>query len=358
MFDTLLSTANSQIAAAGITAPALTIENYSSVLAELIGSLDTESAQKLAYDTAYKTVAATVNSQRDVIAQAVEAEVRKQVTVGVLAAAGIEMSADEYEAAVAAGAIDENVQTAVSSGVAAQMSAMQGTIDANTEAKIAELIEENMQSEEVQSQIAEGVAKAEAGRKSLEALKVQLDSYNTFYQGILSYTKGVDQANSGARQLLGGADSLKSGSSNLAYGASKLRSSTGELKQGADKLRDGSSQLKSGAAQLSSGASNVNSGALQLFGGILAIKDSTPVLIDGIQQLNDASMQLDDGMKKFKAEGIDKIKNAVDSDFKPVVSRLKEIKRVSDNYKTYSGAADGTDSKVEFIIRTDGIEAQ
>ena len=65
-----------------------------------------------------------------------------------------------------------------------------------------------MNSEEVQSQIQAGVAKAQAGRKSLQALKTQLDSYNTFYQGVLSYTAGVDQANEGAQQILAGTYTL------------------------------------------------------------------------------------------------------------------------------------------------------
>ena len=35
------------------------------------------------------------------------------------------------------------------------------------------------------------------------------DSYNTFYQGVLSYTAGVDQANEGAQQILAGTYTLK-----------------------------------------------------------------------------------------------------------------------------------------------------
>ena len=59
-----------------------------------------------------------------------------------------------------------------------------------------------------------------------------------------------------------------------------------------------------------------------------------------------------------KTDGVDKIKKAIDSDLKPVAKRLKEIKRVSDNYNTYSGAAKGTDSKVNFIFKTDGIKSE
>ena len=356
MFDTLLNAANTQIAAAGISAPALTIDNFDAVLQSLIDSLDTESAEKLAYDTAYKTVSATVNSQREVIAQAVEAAVRKQVTEGVLAGAGLSMSAEEYDAAVAAGSIPDETAAQISAAIGAQMSGMQGVIESNTEAKITELIEQNMTSDEVQAQIAEGVKKAQAGRESLIALKQQLDSYNQFYQGILSYTAGVDQANSGAQQILGGTYDLKSGTSDLANGAYALKNGTSELKDGTAQLKNGSSQLKNGASELTNGAGALNSGAAQLFDGIGQLKNATPALIDGIKQLNDGSMQLDEGMKKFKAEGVDKIKKAVNDDLKPVAQRLKEIKRVSDNYKTYSGAAEGMDSKVSFIFKTDGVE--
>lgn len=356
VFDTLLNAANTQIAAAGISAPALTIDNFDAVLQSLIDSLDTESAEQLAYDTAYKTVSATVNSQREVIAQAVEAAVRKQVTEGVLAGAGLSMSAEEYDAAVAAGSIPDETAAQISAAIGAQMSGMQGVIESNTEAKITELIEQNMNSDEVQAQIAEGVKKAQAGRESLIALKQQLDSYNQFYQGILSYTAGVDQANSGAQQILGGTYDLKSGTSDLANGAYALKNGTSELKDGTAQLKNGSSQLKNGASELTNGAGALNSGAAQLFDGIGQLKNATPALIDGIKQLNDGSMQLDEGMKKFKAEGVDKIKKAVNDDLKPVAQRLKEIKRVSDNYKTYSGAAEGMDSKVSFIFKTDGVE--
>lgn len=45
MFNTLLSTADTQIAAAGLTADKLTIKNYDSVLEGLISSLSDENAQ-------------------------------------------------------------------------------------------------------------------------------------------------------------------------------------------------------------------------------------------------------------------------------------------------------------------------
>lgn len=370
VFNTFLSTADAQIAAAGLTAEKLTIENYASVLNKLIASLSDENAQKYAYNTALNTVTSTVNSQKDVIRQGVENAVRKQVTESVLAAAGYSMTLEQYDAAVAAGQIPEEAQAQISSAVSSKMTAMQSTVDTNTESQIASLIEQNMNSEEVQAQIAEGVAKMTGGRKSLEALKTQLDSYNTFYNGIIEYTSGVDKASSGAKDILNGtgnlkrgtgelkngANQLKEGTSSLSSGATQLKSGTGTLKNGAGELKSGSSQLNNGAKTLDSGAKTLDSGVSELANGIFTLKSGSGALIDGVTQLKDGSMTLNTGMKEYKEQGIDKLKKAADGDIKSLVERIKAVADVSKNYKSYSGISDGADGKVDFIFKTDGIE--
>lgn len=365
VFNTLLSTADTQIAAAGLTADKLTIKNYDSVLEGLISSLSDENAQKLAYNTALETVTATVNSQKDVIRTAVEATVRKSVTEQVLAAAGLGMTADQYDAAVAAGQVSEEVQAQVSTAVSTQMStsAVQATIDSNTETQIQSLIETNMNSEEVQSQIQAGVAKAQAGRKSLQALKTQLDSYNTFYQGVLSYTAGVDQANEGAQQILAGTYTLKDGTGSLVSGAgqlkngsSSLKSGTSELKSGTSTLKDGTSSLKSGVKTLKNGTSSLSDGTKSLFEGVGTLKDGSAALVDGVKQLNDGAMTLSKGMKKFKEEGIDSIVDAANGDVKDIIDRFKAVQKASKKYNNYSGISDDMNGKVDFIYKTDSIE--
>ena len=355
VFDTLLSTAGTQIAAAGLPAQDLTIGNYNAVLQGLTAQLDDSAVRKLAYDTALKTVSATVNSQRDVIRTAVEAEVKKQVTNGVLAAAGLGLDSDSYEAAVAAGQISEAVQQQIAAGVTSQMANMDGTIETQTDAQLQSLIETNMQGEEVQSQINAALEKAAAGRASLQALETQLDSYNTFYQGVISYTEGVDRANAGAQQILGGTVTLKDGTGDLAYGASQLKDGTGTLAGGAYQLKNGSGDLKNGTAQLRDGTLALDNGALELFNGIGTLKNGTDTLLDGVRQLKDGSMQLDEGLKKFKKEGVDVIVDAVNGDLKNLRDRFKAMLQVSENYKSFSGIADDTDGKVDFIFKTDSI---
>lgn len=365
VFNTLLSTADTLIATSGLTADKLTIKNYDSVLEGLISSLSDENAQKLAYNTALETVTATVNSQEDVIKTAVEATVRKSVTEQVLAAAGLGMTADQYDAAVATGQVSEEVQAQVSTAVSTQMStsAVQAAIDSNTASQIQSLIETNMNSEEVKSQIQAGVAKAQAGRKLLQALKTQLDSYNTFYQGLLSYTAGVDQANEGAQQILAGTYTLKDGTGSLVSGAgqlkngsSSLKSGTSELKSGTSTLKDGTSSLKSGVKTLKNGTSSLSDGTKSLFEGVGTLKDGSAALVDGVKQLNDGAMTLSKGMKKFKEEGIDSIVDAANGDVRDIIDRFKAVQKASKKYNNYSGISDDMDGKVDFIYKTDSIE--
>ncbi|MEE1173836.1 MAG: hypothetical protein U0K87_15955 [Ruminococcus sp.] len=370
VFETLLSTADTQIEAAGLTTDKLTINNYSSVLTALIASLSDEKAQELAYQTALSTVTATVNSQSDMIRQGVENAVRKQVTEGVLAAAGLNMTADQYDAAVAAGQIEAEVQAQVSSAVSTQMTGMQGTVDQKTEEQTAALIESNMKSEEVVAQISEGEAKIVSGRNALESLKTQLDSYNTFYQGILQYIDGVDQASTGAKDILGGTDTLKSGTSSLKNGTEKLKDGidslyggAGQLKSGTDTLgsgtealKDGSSKLKSGAVALGEGAKTLDNGMGELLNGINTLSSGSGALTEGVAQLENGSMQLNEGMKEFKEQGVDKLKQAADGDIKSLIERIKAMSKASKSYRSYSGISEDAQGKVDFIFKTDGIE--
>ena len=64
---------------------------------------------------------------------------------------------------------------------------------------------------------ARAVDNAAAGAQSITTLKTQLDSFNTFYQGIINYTYGVDSASAGAYQLADGSDKLKDGTATITF---------------------------------------------------------------------------------------------------------------------------------------------
>lgn len=309
VFDTLLATANSQIDAAGLNVPALTIDNYGSVLDGAITSLDNTNV----YNQALSTVTEAVNTQKGYIRTQVEAAVRQQVSAQVWEAIIQQMKAngmtdemlqsDEIQKQIAA-LCEKNTNEQMES------SEIKATVNEQVELQIQKAISENMASDEVQSKL----AAASAGAQSLISLKSQLDNYNSFYIGLLTYTNGVSQAASGASKLSSGVSSVKSGADQLNKGA-------GELNRGIKKMQDG-----------------------------------MPSLIDGITKLRDGSLQLLDGLTEFDEKGISKIVNVFDGDLGSLMERMKVIKSVSQNYKTFSGISDDMDGQVKFFFRTDGIE--
>ncbi len=363
VFSSLLSMANTQLSEAGLSVPALTIDNYASVLDGVIASLDDTAV----YQAALEQVTATVNANRGMIEEKVteavqaqvEAEVSAQVTAAVqetvtqavheneaqFRAAVIQqalgMTVEEYKAAIEAGLVTQERQDAVNAAVEAAMQAeidarmqreeiqaqinavtqqtvgeqmqsdeIQALIASNTELQVQQAISEAMSSDAVQAQL----SAAAEGAKSVIALKSSLDSYNAFYLGLITYTSGVSSAAAGAN----------------------------ELKTGADALKAGTSELSAGAAEL-----------LQ---GIQTMKDSAPALVDGITQLRDGSMELSDGLKQFNEEGIQKLIEAVDGDLDGLSNRIRVTADVAKHYTSFSGISEDMDGDVKFIYKTDSIE--
>ena len=363
VFSSLLSMANTQLSEAGLSVPALTIDNYASVLDGVIASLDDTAV----YQAALEQVTATVNANRGMIEEKVteavqaqvEAEVSAQVTAAVqetvtqavheneaqFRAAVIQqalgMTVEEYKAAIEAGLVTQEQQDAVNAAVEAAMQAeidarmqreeiqaqinavtqqtvgeqmqsdeIQALIASNTELQVQQAISEAMSSDAVQAQL----STAAEGAKSVIALKSSLDSYNAFYLGLITYTSGVSSAAAGAN----------------------------ELKTGADALKAGTSELSAGAAEL-----------LQ---GIQTMKDSAPALVDGITQLRDGSMELSDGLKQFNEEGIQKLIEAVDGDLDGLSNRIRVTADVAKHYTSFSGISEDMDGDVKFIYKTDSIE--
>ena len=334
VFETLLSTANTQLAAAGLNVPALTVENYAQVLSGIITSLD----KNAVYQQALSQVTTAVEAKSGMIEQQVTAAVLEEVTSQVTAAVREEVAAQvtqairntvaeqviqsvlhmdksSYDAAASAGQIEKEMQEKIEAAIGQQMQsqlisaqiqaetdkqmatqtiqdtvaaktgdqmqsdAIKQTITEQTELQIQKIVSEQMASDEVQAQL---TAAAE-GAKSVVALKSSLDSYNAFYLGLQSYTAGVADAAAGA----------------------------GTLKAGTDVLKAGTSQLSAGASELY------------------------------------------DGLIEFNEKGIKKL---ADGNLDGLMARFRATKDVSLRYKNFAGASEDMDGQVKFIYRTDSIE--
>lgn len=328
VFESLLSTANTQLAAAGVKADKLTIDNYSKVLSGVLSSLDENAVKTLAENTAKKTVTDKVTANEPTIKAGVESAVREKVKAGVLSTLG--MTVEQYDKALAAGAVSDAQKAQIEGAIEQQMNTadIQSQIKAATEQQKQKLIDDNMKSDEVQSQIKAAIEKAKNGASSIKSLKEQLDSYNKFYKGLDEYTKGVDKAYSGA----------------------------GELSSGSKTLCGGAKQLQSGTKDLSDGAKQLQSGAKELLAGVLKLNDGTAALIDGEKQLNDGAMSLNNGMQKFYDEGISKLVGKIKGlNFGKLATRIRATADVADDYSSFGGNADGMSSSTKFIYRTDSI---
>ena len=314
VFDTLLSTADTQIAAAGLKCDKLTVDNYSKVLNEQINNLDEAKIKAYATSVAKQTVTEEVKKNEETIKAGVTQAVKAQVLEGVLKT--LNMTTEQYEAALKAGLISDAQKAQIESAVDQQMASdsIKATISAAVEQKENELIEQNMASEKVQTQINEAVAKAKSGKASLESLLTQLDSFKKFYDGINQYTAGVDTAAKGAKDL-----------------------------------KDGSAKLNDGAKELSKYAK-------QLLSGVMELSNGSATLVDGVKQINGGAKTLSEGMQKFYDEGILKLTNSFNNDINPIYARLRATIDVSKEYESFAGKSDSMSGSTKFIYRTDSIE--
>lgn len=324
VFDMLLAAAQTQLSAqlspVGVKVPTLTIDNYAQVLSDIANSLGST-----VYDKALSGVTTEVEKNRPAVEAAVTAAVREQVKAQVTDAAREQVT----EAVLSSmgytreDLADETVKGQVEAAVNSQMAGMQNEIEAsveqqmqsdavkaliasNTDAKIKELISGNMQTD---PGVLGALEAASDGAKAVASLKASLDSYHTFYSGLQTYTAGVAQAASGAKSLKSGTDELRNG--------------TGKLSEGAVKLQSGMQELQA----------------------------SVPALNAGIGQLRDGAEDLSGGLQEFDEKAVRKLTDAVDGDLESLTKRMRAVRKVSEDYQSFSGKGDDMDGRVKFIYR-------
>ena len=185
-----------------------------------------------------------------------------------------------------------------------QSDEIQGTIQSHVSDAKAQLIEQNMNSDAIRSQINQALAanlpKAKEGQKSINTALEQLNAYNAFYQGICQYTNGVQA------------------------------------------LYDGTAQLQEGAKNLSDGLNQADG--------------SSGALTDGIDRLNSGAMQLSDGMKRFEGSSLEKLATMANGDVAGLGVRWQALKDVSRAYSAHFSADGQTEESVKFIYRTDAVQ--
>ncbi len=256
---------NSQLTAKGMDAVSLTPSTYSDVLLGLLKKLDADAVYNEAYQTALAEVTQQVEAQADALyrgyiesqadyvyrtyvtsqADALYTQVAAQAVCEQLMQSGYtEQQAEAYlqtaegqvlVAQTVANMTDEQKEQIIS-GAVAQLTdgqkeqILQGALAALTEEQKAEIrqgyVQQMMASEEVTAQINAAVSTVSAAAKQVSELKGQLDSYDAFYQGLVSYTEAVSSAASGAAQIKLNMDKLYAGTTQLANGTAEFADKT------------------------------------------------------------------------------------------------------------------------------------
>ena len=223
IFAAILNTANEQIAVsgladAGVTMPALTAENYAEVLDGVIAQFDPDTLKAAASAKVAEEVRKQVAANEDKIREGVRETVKGKVLEAVLKAAGFDMTAEQYAAALKGGLVTKEQAAQVETAVDARMNSEEILTRTETafQDQMDKLVTENTEAYLAKDEtIAAKLAQAAAARGQLQDLKEQLDQVNTFVTGLKDYTDGVAQASDGAANLSAGAMLVSAGASAL-----------------------------------------------------------------------------------------------------------------------------------------------
>lgn len=114
-------------------------------------------------------------------------------------------------------------------------------------------------------------------------------------------------------------------------------------------LRTYLQELSKGSSDLTSGLSKIKQGSETL----IANNDS---INDGLQELNNAARQFDEGMNDFVNDDLNEIMQLSGNSLKEIVSQVRSLRTIDQEYGCYSGLMEGKIGKSTFIIETAAIE--
>lgn len=102
------------------------------------------------------------------------------------------------------------------------------------------------------------------------------------------------------------------------------------------------SMLVNGFDTLDTGLSQLNEGSIKL--------------LKGTNQLSDGSNSLAEGMTEFDEQAIEKLCNYINGDIKDLTERLKALKKLAEEYNTFTKLNEGDTGTVKFILIADELK--
>ena len=170
-------------------------------------------------------------------------------------------------------------------------------------------------------------------------------------KSLAALKEGSAKIDTALKTLAASSKTFSGGLNQLSVGASALNSGSKELKSGISSLSAGAGKLYTGASALESGAIKLDAGAKELHKGTTKLNNATAKLIDGIASLDKGAGKLKDGTETFSSK-------LSDTDIASIFDHFDVVAKMGKDYNTFSGADNGENNSVKFVIKVDGIEGK
>ena len=170
-------------------------------------------------------------------------------------------------------------------------------------------------------------------------------------KSLAALKEGSAKIDTALKTLAASSKTFSGGLNQLSSGASALSSGSKELKSGISSLSTGAGKLYTGASALESGAIKLDAGAKELHKGTTKLNNATAKLIDGIASLDKGAGKLKDGTETFSSK-------LSDTDIASIFDHFDVVAKMGKDYNTFSGADNGENNSVKFVIKVDGIEGK
>lgn len=102
----------------------------------------------------------------------------------------------------------------------------------------------------------------------------------------------------------------------------------------------------------------VASSMKELTDGLDTLSNGVDQLYTGSSQLATGTSDLSNGINEFNRDGINKIVNAVNTDVKDIEGRVKALKDLANEYKSFAGINEKDEGTVSFITTIDSIKKE
>lgn len=165
--------------------------------------------------------------------------------------------------------------------------------------------------------------------------------------------------------LQGGVTAISEGSKSLEKGLEQLDVAASQLPNALTQLSNGSKSLVSGSKSLKAGVGSLSEGSVTLKNGIKSLDTSTKsltsangLLVEGATTLADGATSLAQGIVTFNRDGVEKICDYVNGDFRDVSCRVERLVELAKDYSNFTMLNEGNDGNVKFIMIVEGVRKQ